>query len=1607
MTVMLRSLRVTSDMDASGFARGAAQQAAAEKSLISAAEARGAALAAADASLQRAIPGVARLSRALIDGYTPAEKFERTLRQIGNAVDKGMSLERATLMLDKVSQRFGMVGNTSTLAKEGYVSIVPAIDAVNRKLEAQIAITDRAAKAARDAAGAQGYQGSINERLGVRTDFGGAARAADIAAYGQELDRLRSRFAPIEAAMADYQQEIADVDQALKVGAIGLASYSAAIEQARQKLQNYKSGGAKGGVSAERLLGLQMSGQSAQASAAAFEEAEREAAKMAAAVAVLKGQIDPLGSATDRMNAELAEYQAMLNAGAISTVEFAAAQQLAEQRFMRTSQTLGHITANARLNRHEMANLSYQFNDIAVMLASGQAPFMLLMQQGMQIGQIIGPQGLQAGIKSLGAGLLAFLTNPINLAVIGFSLLTAGAVYFYQQMRSKLPIVEDLLKKQRTIVDGLKDSYGSAAENVGRLAAESRNIIEFKARINIEGVKDSVERELREAFASAKSYRVTPGRGQGGPGAIPFEVVPDKAFGAFQPALKEFYAGLERGQVNVQKLREEITRLADMYQTNNLIKEGAKRLLEWSDAGDEAMRLAQGLANDIDAVTASMRRSLALTKPLLDDIKGVQSELRSPRELLDRDYDAAVNAAKSMGQVKQLTDAYTKSVAYLDAELEKSARLHQIDLDAMSAKSPAELAAIVSARSRAEAINTATTAQENDIATTRAAELAYRQAAKAIADQNKERLRAAEENIANQRMEVELIGKSASEVAVMRANWQLYLDLRQQAEKTGLAFDNDQFERLQAINAQLGTLVRLQNERKFEEDFAFERKLAGMSSGEADIYRRLKSAGIEEGTAAWNKYAEAIRQAKREEQSFFSGMRKGWDDMVNYVNDFAQSGKDIMDTFFGGLEDAWVKWAETGKFSMKDMVRSMLSDLSRLAYRMTMSGILGMLGFGNQAQPGGAGLLGALFGSSGGGGGFGPGQRGGGAGGGGLFGSLFGGGGGGGGGLFGGLFGGSGGGYGGGGGGGGGGSVAPGSVSGGGGLLSNLGSLFSNGSGFGGMMFRAGGGPQKINAAMASIAGSLPSAGTVAGGASSAFSALTGGPFGLLGSLFGGKPGTIATASPASAAPFDINDYMQKNFFNAGGGPGGSYAPNVPGVAGGGDLGGGFSSWDDWFSKSFGSTGTGNANFPAGGSSVDPGGVSSGPGGILNQITGMLGDLFGGNSAKSAATKSGSQVAKLSKMYLGGFGGVPGGLGGLNDNSPLGRSQGLGLILGGFGNVPGGPGSALKQQLAGVPGASSGPFLDLIGRAEGTDFRPGGLPARGYNETLGYGAFTGGDRNLTDMNLNQIRDLQKSMLAHPKNTFNSSALGRYQITNRTMMGLREQMQLKGDELFTPQLQDRMAMQLMQGRGPDIGGLRREWVGLQNIPGADILSAYKGQMDLLGKPQMPLAQQSPLANPSWWQTSSPLGKMNSPMLGGLGGLGGALPRFNLPTGGLGTFGSMMTNWLMSLFGMAEGGPVYGPGTGRSDSILARLSHGEYVVNADAARRNKPWLDMVNFGRTSNGQAPPAANANAPAERSMTIVQNNTYNVPQTRDLNRSRNQLAAMQEASMKRAARTR
>lgn len=134
------------------------------------------------------------------------------------------------------------------------------------------------------------------------------------------------------------------------------------------------------------------------------------------------------------------------------------------------------------------------------------------------------------------------------------------------------------------------------------------------------------------------------------------------------------------------------------------------------------------------------------------------------------------------------------------------------------------------------------------------------------------------------------------------------------------------------------------------------------------------------------------------------------------------------------------------------------------------------------------------------------------------------------------------------------------------------------------------------------------------------------------------------------------------------------------------------------------------------------------------------------------------------------------------------------------------------------------PLFDLLGKSEGTD------KGDGYNETLSYGAYTGGDVNLVGMTLREVDLLQTAMLAHSRNKLNSSACGRYQIVRTTLRALKKTLDVDDDVKFNAECQDLMCFQLLRERGLELflkgslsangflNNLAKEWASIPTTKG---------------------------------------------------------------------------------------------------------------------------------------------------------------------------------------------
>lgn len=168
---------------------------------------------------------------------------------------------------------------------------------------------------------------------------------------------------------------------------------------------------------AEGLAGalskMTQAGQRAADSAGKTAKATEQEAK---SLSDLLARIDPVNAALNRLDdqqRQLAKFQAK---GFIDTDTFSEYSKKIEDargRLTGFADTAGKAGISAKQAAYQMRMIPAQMTDIAVSLAGGQSPFMVLLQQGGQLKDMFG--GIVPATKAVGT-YISGLVNPFTLA---------------------------------------------------------------------------------------------------------------------------------------------------------------------------------------------------------------------------------------------------------------------------------------------------------------------------------------------------------------------------------------------------------------------------------------------------------------------------------------------------------------------------------------------------------------------------------------------------------------------------------------------------------------------------------------------------------------------------------------------------------------------------------------------------------------------------------------------------------------------------------------------------------------------------------------------------------------------------------------------------------------------------------------------------------------------------------------------------------------------------------------------------------------------------------------------------------------------------------------
>ncbi|RWR28701.1 hypothetical protein D2T29_15830, partial [Sinirhodobacter populi] len=610
-----------------------------------------------------------------------------------------------------------------------------------------------------DTAAAKASVAELRQELGtVGTATGSVATAANqnTAALTNNASAAKSA-ANAQAELAAAAKRAGDQVRAATSAASTLPSFSVVQQSLPANLSGMA--GASGMAAQSSALAIanthlsesfRQVGQSAAASV-------REAALYRQELDAVRARLNPLFAASRQYELELREIAEAERMGAISALEAAAARDRAAAAMAPMANGMRQVGVSAGAAAAYTQNLTFQMNDIAMMMAAGQNPIMLMMQQGTQVNQVLGQ--MRASGMSVGTALrTSFLgmvggANLATMAVIG---LGAAAAQYFMSADEKAKTFEETL-----------DELSSSTKDLGAAMSEAkRSIWDLRGEFG-EGATAAREMnlallELARIESLDKLTTVAEGLKTKFDGLIEqvdrFNTASRNAGGAFredwlaqaQTAIRQIQSGFGLTIVQATQVAEGLRKMGDTSNVSGVV-EGAQQLtrvlsqakdesgnippelraaaVEAGKAAIEALRL-QGNTKAIEEITKALA-GVDLGKPFRDanaaaaTLAGTVSSLNlsnigKAAQLAALQGGGSESAAEVAGKIAEKRAELADALASGDPEARELLSSFEAGLNAEASYSD-QIAAIIKARADATR-SAASAARAEDKASAKEAE---------------------------------------------------------------------------------------------------------------------------------------------------------------------------------------------------------------------------------------------------------------------------------------------------------------------------------------------------------------------------------------------------------------------------------------------------------------------------------------------------------------------------------------------------------------------------------------------------------------------------------------------------------------------------------------------------------------------------------------------------------------------------------------------------------------------------------------------------------------------------------------------------------------------
>lgn len=791
---------------------------------------------------------------------------ERALRSLGKMATAPVLNERANGQLRNM-------GEASARAEAA------AVAAVAREYGRYVAELVRARQAQDELARARATtaQSRINQQLGVRDDFGTDARAADIAAVGDQIQAIREKYVPLLALQRQYKEALDEINQSAKLGILTEAQRAEAIARTKS-------------VFADQVVAIR-----------AVQEAGGKVRFAAHDLANLSYQLNDVFTMMAMGAPPLQIVASQL--GQIYQI-LASQQGGVVGGFKALGATIGGLATPATLSATAIVGIGVAATAAyASWIASEKQLQAALQGRGRETGATAAElmtiaaaaadaadisQGAARDIAAafaetgrIGTGLFVDLTTAVaNYASITTGDLAQAGQELAQSFADPAKGAEDLNRKLGFLDD-------TTLQYIRQLAATNRQS-EAQALLlqRLNAVLPSAEQRLN---AVGRAWKAIANAASDAWAAIGQGVNDSLTMSSGARALAQAQAVLDsipdagfltaiprrNAQAEVDRLRDE----NEIARKQSALNQNDARKNRVSVAGGDAVRSWDSRYGELERLRGQQADLQAALKAGTGDIRA---------------QDAALQGVTN--QIGAMTDAYGNLLP--QAEIVR--REQEMQNAVTAAATPVERAA---AQAKLERYRAEKEGADDATASARANAAASQEMVQAqveLTRATRDRLMAADESIRAQQLEIQLIGKTAGQVAELRANYEAEADLRRQAAETGIAVSEQELAALRAKNAELGKSVDLANQARLQADIRFERDQIGRSPMEQQIASTLRGAGLEVDLSSANAAAlrlnATLALTKDIASSAFSDLVNDLIDGENAMESLENAGKRLLST---------------------------------------------------------------------------------------------------------------------------------------------------------------------------------------------------------------------------------------------------------------------------------------------------------------------------------------------------------------------------------------------------------------------------------------------------------------------------------------------------------------------------------------------------------------------------------------------------------------------------------------------------------------------------------------------------------------------------------------